>query len=234
MIPDSGNSGFEGAIGGMPLSDVIQLKAYNRFTGVITVEYGKQTGAVYFRNGEIIHAEQGALYGEEAFYQLIKWPGGRFAMQNNVAAPNRTIENSVSYLLLEAHRLMDEENGPEGPATASPKAPVEVKPVSIVSRLCQLSGVSSVAMFDASGNVLDSQGSDAEKLSKRGYALAVAARTLGELFGVGNIGSAAFQDADSQILLFESKRQYLVVSAMQGSPLSQVEADIRAAMTGRK
>jgi hypothetical protein len=81
---------------------------------------------------------------------------------------------------------------------------------------------------------LDSQGSDAEKLSKRGYALAVAARTLGELFGVGNIGSAAFQDADSQILLFESKRQYLVVSAMQGSPLSQVEADIRAAMTGRK
>lgn len=233
MIPDSGNSGFEGAIGGMPLSDVIQLKAYNRFSGVITVEYGKQTGAVYFRNGEIIHAEQGALYGEEAFYQLIKWPGGRFAMQNNVAAPNRTIENSVSYLLLEAHRLMDEENGPEAIAT-SPKAPVPPKNLSIVMRLCQLSGVSSVALFDASGNVLDSHGSDAEQLSKRGYALAGAARTLGELFGVGNIGSAAFQDSDCQILLFESKRQYLAVSAEQGCTLSQVEADIRAAMTGRK
>ena len=234
MIADTGSSGFEGAIGGMPLSDVIQLKAYNRFSGVITVEYGQQTGAIYFRNGEIIHAEQGALYGEDAFYQLIRWPGGRFAMQNNVAAPNRTIENSVSYLLLEAHRLMDEENGPDAPPPAAGKPGADARSASIAVRLCQLSGVSAVALFDASGNVLDSHGAEAEKLTKRGYALAVAAKTLGDLFGVGNLGSAAFQDLECQILLFESKRQYLAVGAESGSTLSQVEADIRAAMTGRK
>jgi hypothetical protein len=233
MIPDSGSSGFEGAIGGMPLSDVIQLKAYNRFTGVITVEYSQQSGAIYFRNGEIVHAEQGTKFGEEAFYQLIRWPGGRFAMQNNVAAPNRTIENSVSYLLLEAHRLMDEENGPEGMNSAGQMPAPAPKSVSVVERLCQLSGVSAGALFDASGTVLDSKG-DAEKLVKRGYALSVAASTLGELFGVGTLGSAAFQDEDQQILLFESKKQYLAISAEQGSTLAQVEADIRAAMTGRK
>jgi hypothetical protein len=233
MIPDSGNSGFEGAIGGMPLSDVIQLKAYNRFTGVITVEYSQQSGAIYFRNGEIVHAEQGSRSGEEAFYQLIRWPGGRFAMENNAAAPNRTIENSVSYLLLEAHRLMDEDNGPEG-AQSPAKPPAEVKTPSVVDRLCQLSGVSSVALFDAAGTVLDSKGPVAEKLTKRGFALAVVARNLGDLFGVGTLGSAAFQDEEQQILLFESKKQYLAVSAEQGCPLSQVEGDIRAAMTGRK
>lgn len=233
MFPDSGNSGFEGAVGGMPLSDVIQLKAYNRFTGVISVEYNQQTGAIYFRNGEIIHAEQGALFGEEAFYQLIRWPGGRFAMQNNVAAPNRTIENSVSYLLLEAHRLMDEETAPEG-AVGGNKPPAENKSVSLVVRLCKLPGVSSAALFDTAGNVLDSNGPEAENLSRRGYALSVAADKLGDLFGVGLMGSAAFQDGDFQMVLFESRRQFLAVCAEHGSPLAQVEADIRAAMTGRK
>jgi Domain of unknown function (DUF4388) len=234
MFPDSGSSGFEGAIGGMPLSDVIQLKAYNRFTGVITVEYNQQTGAVYFRNGEIVHAEQGSRIGEDAFYQLIRWPGGRFAMENNAAAPNRTIENSVSYLLLEAHRLMDEDNSPDGAPTDNQVRPAAAKSVSVVERLCQLPGVSSVALFDAHGTVLDKKGSDVEKLSNRGFVLAGAAQTLGDIFGVGTIGSVAFQDADQQILLFESKRQFLAVSAEQGSTLSQVEADIRAAMTGKK
>jgi hypothetical protein len=130
---------------------------------------------------------------------------------------------------------MDEDNGPEGaPPSASQASPAAAKSVSVVERLCRLSGVSSVALFDAAGTVLDSSGPDAEKLTSRGFALASAAQTLGDMFGVGVIGSAAFQDADQQILLFESKRQFLAVSAEQGSTLTQVEADIRAAMTGKK
>lgn len=233
MLMDSGSGGFEGAVGGMPLSDVIQLKAYNRFTGLISVEYRDQAGVIYFRNGEIVHAEQHDKMGEEAFYHLIRWPGGRFAMQDNVAAPTRTIENSVSYLLLEAHRLMDEENNPDGQQEpAAPAAPP--KPVSVVEKLCRITGVTGAALLDASGKVLEAKGAEADETAATAFQLARSAQSLGDIFGVGSFSTASFQDLKRQILLFESKRHYLTVGADENATLSQVEADIRAALASRR
>ena len=69
-------SGFQGEIAGLSLADVIQLKGHNKYCGCITVEYNDQRGAIYFVDGEIIHAEQGKHSGEEAIYAILKLPPG--------------------------------------------------------------------------------------------------------------------------------------------------------------
>ena len=37
------------------------------------------TGAIYFRVGEVVHAESNTLQGEEAFYWILSWELGIFA-----------------------------------------------------------------------------------------------------------------------------------------------------------
>lgn len=220
--------GFEGIVGGMPLSDVVQLKAYNRFTGTLTVEYAGQTGVIYFRSGEIVHAEVGDILGEQAFYRMIQWPGGRFSVQNNVTAPARTIENSVSYLLLEAHRLMDEENNPgevtSRPPTASSSPP---KGKGIVHRVAEVQGVSSALLVNDRGNVVDRAGEGVEELLAVTTGLAEMAHRLGDLFGTGTFLSALYLGGRLQAILFESRGSLLAAAAQPDATMTQLEADIR-------
>ena len=68
-------AGFEGAVAGLTLPDVIQMNALNRFSGCISVHFGQHAGLIFFRDGEIIHAEQGEKTGEDAFYEILQWPG---------------------------------------------------------------------------------------------------------------------------------------------------------------
>jgi hypothetical protein len=68
--------------------------------------------------GTISHAEIDDLKGEAAFYKMIRWTEGEFAIEHGVANKTRTIEADPMYLLMEGLRLLDEEKDPEqvGPA----------------------------------------------------------------------------------------------------------------------
>src|SRR5512138_1721595 len=92
-------TGFKGAVSGLPLSDVIQLKAHNLYSGCILVEYGSRRGEIYFQDGEVVHAEQGERAGDEAFYAIMTWPGGRFDFQDDVMPNRRSIEVRLTHLL---------------------------------------------------------------------------------------------------------------------------------------
>ena len=65
-------------------------------------------GMIFLREGEVVHAEQGVLSGEEAFYAIMGWVGGTFRSEPKVATTNRTINQVLGFLLLEAFRRMDE------------------------------------------------------------------------------------------------------------------------------
>src|SRR6185369_5000208 len=90
-VQSDNTRGFKGAVAGLPLSDVIQLKGHNMFTGCIFVEYGEKRGVIYFQDGEIVHAEQGNVEGEKAFFEIIKWPGGKFDIEAKITAERHTI-----------------------------------------------------------------------------------------------------------------------------------------------
>ncbi len=100
--------GFEGRISDFQLTDLIQLLCLGRQTHGIHFEKDDQRGAIYFDEGEIIHAQVGALEGEEAFYEILSWEGGAFHLQKGEKSPKETIFKSWQNLLLEGLRRLDE------------------------------------------------------------------------------------------------------------------------------
>ncbi|RNC71358.1 MAG: DUF4388 domain-containing protein [Desulfuromonadales bacterium] len=225
--------GFEGSVAGLPLTDVIQLKGHNRFSGCIVVEYQQRQGMIFFRDGEIIHAEQGGLTGDLALFEIIRWPGGRFSIQSKVTTTSRTIQLSISYLLLEAHRLMDEANAGMGP-TDEGEVTVKRRMSAIAERLLQIAGVSYAVLLKRDGSPMEDDSFEAEALAAKGVSVAGIGGRLGELFGLGAVKSAALQARTNQLLVFEARNHYISIAVRGESSLAQVESDIRAAFAAKK
>jgi CheY-like chemotaxis protein len=127
------DSGFSGAISLPMLPDLIQIYALSRTTGALRIARGAQEGAIWFAQGEIVHAACDSTVGEEAFYQLLTWDGGRFALESDGGAPARTIDATWQELLVEGCRRMDEAERDRTAvaavsAEAAPAAPEAVFP----------------------------------------------------------------------------------------------------------
>lgn len=227
------HSGFEGSIAGLSLTDVIQLKGHNRFTGAISVAYRQRQGMIFFRDGEIIHAEQEGVVGEQALYEILRWPGGRFAVQPKVTTTGRSIQQSIAYLLLEAHRIIDEENAglrPKGEGAGAAQRRMSV----IAERLLQIAGVGYAVLFKKDGTPVDDEGAEAKALAEKGSELSRLGNRLGDLLGLGGVKSAAVQAKGEQQLLFEAKNHYISIAVNKETSLAQVESDIRATFGSRK
>src|SRR6266536_817185 len=97
--PRQGSGGFDGGVAGFGLADLLQLNAQNRFNGCFRVQHGESAGLIFYRDGEIVHAEQGARVGEEALCEMLDWPGGQFSAEPNVVTARRTIQKSCEHLL---------------------------------------------------------------------------------------------------------------------------------------
>jgi hypothetical protein len=70
------------------------------------VRSGANRGWIYFRDGEIVHAEYEDLSGEEAFYSILSWDLGIF--ECDLVAPRaETIQESWDFLLIESMRRLD-------------------------------------------------------------------------------------------------------------------------------
>lgn len=237
-------SGFQGEIAGLSLADVIQIKGHNRYSGCITVEYQGNRGAIYFVDGEIIHAEQGSYTGEDAIYEILKWPGGSFSLAPEMTTNVCTIHCSLNFLLLEAHRRLDEENN----KTASEESFADVienserrkepRPMetaqrtmsAAAARVMQIESVTYAVLLDKQGHPIQDDSIEAEALSAKALFLAQTGNSLGELLGLGELKSAAVQTKQFDLLMYDSKQHYLGIAVAAGSRLDAVEADVRAAL----
>jgi predicted regulator of Ras-like GTPase activity (Roadblock/LC7/MglB family) len=74
------------------------------------VKHDNEEGIIYFRDGNIIHAEKGDLFGEDAFNYIMSWKGGEFSVRKNVSIPKATIFSSWQSLILESMRRADEDS----------------------------------------------------------------------------------------------------------------------------
>ncbi len=99
---------FQGSLRELPLPDVIQLVAVSGKTGVFNLRDGSETGQIYLRKGQIVHATIGTLTGERAVYELARWFQGDFVFTPGTEAEAETIEKSNTNLLMEAARQIDE------------------------------------------------------------------------------------------------------------------------------
>lgn len=108
--------GFSGRLVGMRLEDVIQMLCYRRDSTLVSIAKNGTRGSIYIHNGEIVHAEVGALSGVEAFYEIMSWPDGEFHSQMVLALPQQTIFMDWQSLLIEGLRDRDEIRHALGPA----------------------------------------------------------------------------------------------------------------------
>src|SRR5687768_8817126 len=99
---------FQGSLKELPLPDIIQLVSVSGKTGKFTLTRDADRGAIYLKNGQMVHAVIGDLVGEEAIYALAIWNHGEFQFEPNDEAPHQTINKSNTNLLMEAARRLDE------------------------------------------------------------------------------------------------------------------------------
>lgn len=228
-------SGFKGAIAGLSLTDVIQLKGHNKYTGAISVEYGNSKGVIYFVDGEIIHAEQGDESGEQAIYEIIKWPGGTFNIHPEMTTNVCTIHYRTDFLLLEALRRLDEEKaGASANKSAGPSVTPRRTMSKIAARLQEINNVTYAVLLDKQGAPVQDSSIEAAALSEKGVFLAKTGNTIGELMGLGELKAAAVHTADYNLLLYDSKQHYLSIAVKPDCSLDSVEAEIKSAFVPAK
>jgi predicted regulator of Ras-like GTPase activity (Roadblock/LC7/MglB family) len=226
--------GFEGEVAGMGLTDVLQVNARNRFSGCVRIQNGASLGVVFFRDGAIVHAEQGAKIGEEAFIDILQWQQGRLSVELNVVAARRTIEKGCEHLILDSHRILDERRaGRERARPAPPPLPAGgPDPGSVVELVRSIPGVDEAVVITGQGQSLGDQGYASELLAGQVAYLAMLGAEFGALFQGGEVRSASVEGTDRHMLLYASKSHHtLGVFARPDVQVGAVDAAVRAALT---
>jgi CheY-like chemotaxis protein len=100
--------GFQGMLRQVGLQDVIQMECLGRNSSILEVHNQQMRGRIYIEDGSIIHANVGEQTGEPSLHKLLAMSGGSFQLLPFEKPPQRTIEGSWEFLLMEAARVRDE------------------------------------------------------------------------------------------------------------------------------
>jgi hypothetical protein len=89
----------------------------------LTIRRADETGELFFSAGQCSDAKLGSLEGESAVYEAVRWPEGQFEIDFNAGPSRTTISRTTTGLLMEALRLIDEQqrDGAEENAPAAEK-----------------------------------------------------------------------------------------------------------------
>jgi pSer/pThr/pTyr-binding forkhead associated (FHA) protein len=99
---------FQGDLAEIPPFAVLQILEMGRKTGVLKIEADTEPGSLWLQRGDPIHAETKGQLGFDAALRLVCAKRGRFAFEPAEEPPEATIEASVTELLMEAARQLDE------------------------------------------------------------------------------------------------------------------------------
>ena len=101
---------FQGSLAEIPPFAILQILEMGRKTGLLKLDTEHGVGSLWFEDGAPSHAENKNQLGFDAALSIIQANAGRFSFEPLIQTPARTIEASVTELLLEASRLLDEQN----------------------------------------------------------------------------------------------------------------------------
>jgi pSer/pThr/pTyr-binding forkhead associated (FHA) protein len=101
-------AGLVGSFEQIPAFAVLQMLELGGQSGLLAVEDGACPGRLWIERGRPVHAEAAERRGFDAAIALTQAASGRFRFEPGAAAPERTIEVSLTHVLLEASRLSDE------------------------------------------------------------------------------------------------------------------------------
>jgi hypothetical protein len=102
---------FRGDLAEIPTFAVLQILEMGRKTGVVQIDCEDGVGRLWLVDGCPVDAETKSQKGFDAAMSLVNSTAGRFSFDPEVQPGDRTIEASVTELLLEASRVLDESSG---------------------------------------------------------------------------------------------------------------------------
>jgi hypothetical protein len=100
---------IEGNLQDMSLVDIIQLRCRDSESSAVLLTRGNQEGAIYFADGQVLHAIHGNDQGEEAFYRLLQWQDAHFVIKKGVESMDQSIHIPWRPLLVQTLQRIDEE-----------------------------------------------------------------------------------------------------------------------------
>lgn len=104
-----GAKGVSGSLREMGLPDIVQVLFHGRKTGKLAVKSsGGTAGEIHFLEGAVADAILGSLSGADAFYAMVRFQDGEFALDPSYTPAKRLVTESAEALLLEGMRRMDE------------------------------------------------------------------------------------------------------------------------------
>jgi predicted regulator of Ras-like GTPase activity (Roadblock/LC7/MglB family) len=218
---------MEGTISGHSLHEVIQLHCLNCFSGCITVQNRNLSGLLFFRDGNIVHAEQGKTIGEEALQSILDWHTGHFNIQFNVTTTSHSIHKNIEEIIA----LAGLNNCHPRPNTAVYK-PITVTANSIIKRLKRVPGVIHSTLQTKDGVSIVNDGFATEELAGQASYLAMVSNRLSSIFRSGEFLFVSVQGTHKHLLLYSSKSHYLSVSVSGDSQLGIVDSEIRKILSG--
>ena len=127
-----------GHLSDLSLSELIEFFCNQRKSGQLRVLYPQGSGFFYLQAGSVVDARIGVLRGIDAVYYALTLANAKFEFSGSAEAPDRTINQPWTQVVLEGLRRLDEgitpsEAFPEGFAADAEDIPVVSKSVEVES-----------------------------------------------------------------------------------------------------
>jgi outer membrane biosynthesis protein TonB len=109
-----------GELTDLSLAELIEFFCNQRKTGRLMVEYPHSPAYFYLHSGAVVHASIGTLRGIEAVYYALTQSNASFKFSSAIEAPEQTINQPWTSVVLEGLRRMDEGIQPRNPFPDQP------------------------------------------------------------------------------------------------------------------
>lgn len=242
---------WQGSIRDLDLFGYIQLVTATTSNLVLRVTSGGQSGELYIRNGQIVHAACGDSLGEDAFYTIFNWSGGEVEDLQWIEPEQTTIDQTTSYLLVEAARRRDEFRSglhpivpiPPHSAATPPTIPSPLPPPEVFSHpevhpnshyeaalttMDEVKGILGALLLPTEGANLASRGEMPEGIESLILPLTKGCLMIGEELGLGRYDSAVLHLEGGEQLWVEPLGRLLLGIRISGkADMTEVRAWVR-------
>jgi hypothetical protein len=128
-----------GHLSDLSLSELIEFFCNQRKSGQLRVLYPQGSGFFYLQAGSVVDARIGTLRGIDAVYYALTLANAKFEFSGSAEAPDRTINQPWTQVVLEGLRRLDEGITP---AEAFPEGyPADAEDIPVVSRSAEVESV---------------------------------------------------------------------------------------------
>jgi CheY-like chemotaxis protein len=107
---------LRGSVSQMNVVDLVQSLEMGRKSCALTLTNKDEACEMYFREGQVTHAQYGALNGDAAVFKVLRWTEGNFQVNFEGKTTKQTTTLNTQGLLMEGLRLLDESQRDAGKA----------------------------------------------------------------------------------------------------------------------